>query len=89
MKFTTLNPWYDYWYLPTMTGLDVFDRTTGSRVASWYVDVAGRNYKPDHWNFHCLVNTLSARLRIEFASVVKQWEEYVSARLTECRDGCV
>ncbi len=85
MKFANLNRWGDYWYLPRMNGLYVFDAVTGDKVSDWYVHDSAREWKT--WSFHCCVNTLPPDRAAEFGYVVRDWEQYVDARLTECFSG--
>lgn len=79
MKFDNLNKWGDYWYLPTMRELSIFDNS-GTRVAGWYVQI-GREYRD--WTFHCLVNTLPVPLVF---NKLTDWKDAVVDRLVECED---
>ncbi len=82
MKFGYLNRFGDYWYMPRMDGLSVFNATTGDRVAEWYVHNSRQEWKT--WSFHCLVNTLPPDVASRFGHVVRDWEKYVDDRLVEC-----
>ncbi len=80
MKMSQLNRWHDWWYLPTMSSLYVFDATTGIRVSMWYVSGP---YEWKRWYFGCHDNKLPDDKRLEFESVVKQWKTHVDKKLCD------
>jgi hypothetical protein len=87
MRFGNLTKWQNWWYLPRMDALSVFDFVTGERVAEWYVNYTITNSfdnRPQNWTFQCLVNTLPPDAARDFGEVVKGWEDYINARLKEC-----
>lgn len=81
MTLGSLVRWRNWWYLPTMETLSVFDAETGQCVSKWYV-YSPYNAEHKRWYFYCNVDTLPKDDSDAFQPILSEWKKYVDKKLT-------